>query len=112
MYETFGAKVDRATKTVEFRLFVPDGDRVPTQYEGGGLPRLTGVFVVGSFQDPATRAWDLDAPVRMTAADYIDPATGTLKGVLYTASTEPLPDGFYEYKYRVDFENAPSRYIG
>src|SRR5262245_65957399 len=59
MYEQFGGLVDQETKTVTFRLFLPDHEKAPFQYEGGGLPRITDVFVVGSFQKPA---WDFGSP--------------------------------------------------
>lgn len=111
MYEQFGGLVDQTAKTVTFRLFIPDGERAPFQYSGGGQPRLTDVFVVGSFQNPATKQWDLAAPVRMLPADYVDAASGLLKGILYQHTTGPLPDGFYEYKYLAYFENAAPRLI-
>jgi 1,4-alpha-glucan branching enzyme len=109
MYENFGGLVDQTAKTVTFRLFVPDGERAPFQYDGGGLPRLTGVFVVGSFQNLAPKAWDLDAPIPMAAQDYRD--DGVLKGTVYEFTTGILPDGFYEYKYLVRFENGTSRLL-
>jgi pullulanase len=111
MYEQFGGIVDQAAKTATFRLFVPDGERAPFQYEGGGLPRLTEVSVVGSFQDPVARRWDFAAPIPMAPSDYVDPASGLLKGTLYAYTTAPLPDGFYEYKYLLGFENAAPRLI-
>lgn len=111
MYEQFGGLVDQQSKSVTFRLFIPDGERAPFQYEGGGLPRITDVFVVGSFQNPQTRQWDIAAPVRMIAADFHDPPGGLLKGVVYSHTTAPLPDGFYEYKYLIRFENADQRLI-
>ncbi len=111
MYERFGGLVNQAAKTATFQLFVPDGERAPYQYEGGGLPRLTDVFVVGGFQNPATRVWAPESPVRMTPSDFIDPADGLLKGTVYTHTTAPLPDGFYEYKYLVRFENANPRML-
>jgi pullulanase len=111
LYERFGGLVDQTIKTVTFTLFVPDGERAPSQYEGGGLPRLTGVAVVGSFQNPTTGQWDLDNPIPMASSSYTDPRDGLLKGTAYTYSTAPLPDGFYEYKYRVNFENGSTRYI-
>ena len=109
MYEEFGGLVDQIAKTVTFKLFVPDGERAPAQYLGGGLPRITDVFAVGSFQNPPTRQWDLTAPLRMTPADY--PSSGVPKGTVYTYTSPPLPDGFYEYKYLIKFENAPPRLI-
>jgi hypothetical protein len=91
---------------VTFKLFVPDGERAPYQYQGGGLPRLSNVFVVGSFQNPASRHWDLSAPVPMIRNDYVDPESGLLKGWIYSFVSAALPDGFYEYKYLLDFEDA------
>lgn len=111
MYEQFGSIVDQAAKTVTFRLFVPDGERAPFQYSGGGLPRLAAVFVVGSFQNPVPLQWDLDFPLPMTAGDYVDPVSGLFKGTLYTHLTPPLPDGFYEYKYLLHFEDSAPRMI-
>lgn len=109
MYQQFGSRVDQSAKTVTFRLFIPDGERAPFQYEGGGLPRVTGIFVVGSFQDPSARAWNLASPVPLTPADFLDGSL--LKGTVYSHTTDALPDGFYEYKYFITFENAKGRYI-
>ncbi|MCE5336513.1 MAG: hypothetical protein LLG06_18200 [Desulfobacteraceae bacterium] len=111
MYERFGGLVDQAAKTVTFKLFVPDGERAPLQYSGGGLPRLTEVFVVGSFQDPVPRRWDLASPVHMTPSDFTDPDDGLLKGTVYSYTSPPLPDAFYEYKYLLHFEDASPRLI-
>jgi pullulanase len=111
MYEQFGGLVDQQKKTVTFKLFVPDGERAPYQYEGGGPPRLKEVFVVGSFQDPPTRQWNLNAPIPMSPADYSDPQDGLLKGLVYSYTTSSLPDGFYEYKYLVRFEKGSARLI-
>jgi len=108
MYEQFGGLVDQPTRTVTFRLFLPDHETAPFQYEGGGLPRITDVFVVGSFQKPA---WDFSAPVRMTGADYRATPTGPVLGVVYEHTTAPLLDGFYEYKYWVHFEDGRHRLV-
>lgn len=111
MYEQFGGLVDRVSRSVTFKLFIPDGERAPHQYTGGGLPRIKDIFVVGSFQNPGTRAWDIAHPVRLIPADYTDPQDGLLKGSVYSYTTGTLPDGFYEYKYFVTFENAAPRYL-
>jgi glycosidase len=111
VYEQFGGLVDQAARTVTFKLFVPDGDRAPYQYEGGGMPRIRRVGVTGSFQDPATRAWNTAAPAPLVAEDYVDPVDGLFKGVVYAHTTAPLPDGFYEYKYLVTFENGTQRFV-
>ena len=108
MYEQFGGLVDQQTKTVTFGLFLPDHLRAPFQYEGGGLPRITDVFVVGSFQKPK---WDLTAPIRLTPAQYRATPTGPVLGVVYSYTTAPLPDGFYEYKYWVHFEDGARRLV-
>lgn len=73
---------------------------MPAQYSGGGLLRITSVSVVGNFQNPETRAWDLANPISLTPSNYFDPKDSLLKGTVYTHTTAPLPDGFYEYKYR------------
>src|SRR5207245_3851893 len=111
MYEKFGGLVNQKTRKVTFKLFLPDHEKAPFQYEGGGLPRITDVFVVGSFQDPATRQWDLAAPVRMIASDYRDGPSKPVKGVVYSHTTAPLPPAFYEYKYLVHFEDAAPRLV-
>ncbi|QMU30517.1 alpha-amylase family glycosyl hydrolase [Adhaeribacter radiodurans] len=110
MYEQFGGLVDNTTQTVTFKLFIPDGERAPHQYAGGGLPRIRQVYVVGSFQDPNHNKWDLNAPILMNSSDYIDDKD-VLQGLLYSYTSGQLPPGFYEYKYLVEFENAPSRLI-
>ena len=50
MYESFGAQVDTAAKTVTFRVFFPDSTLDSTQYRRGGSPRITQMKVVGDFQ--------------------------------------------------------------
>ncbi len=107
MYERFGSLVDPATQTVTFRLFVPDGERAPSQYDGGGLPRLTSVAVLGSFQPVP---WDRASALPMPPSDFIDPDSHILKGTVYSSSLK-LPAGFYEYKYLVTFENAEPRLL-
>jgi pullulanase/glycogen debranching enzyme len=103
MYKQFGGLVDQTAKTVTFKLFVPDGERAPSQYEGGGLPRLTGVFVVGSFQTPP---WNPAAPIPMTRTDYRESPTDPVIGWVYSFTSDVLLDGFYEYKYLLNFEDA------
>jgi pullulanase/glycogen debranching enzyme len=108
MYELFGGTVDQTKKIVTFQLFFPDGEQAPEQYDGGGLPRIKAVSVVGSFQIPA---WDMSAPVAMPSSVYEDPVSKLVKGTLYSCEVGPLPDGFYEYKYLVEFENAMPRLV-
>lgn len=111
MYEDFGGIVDQANQTVTFKLFVPDGVRAPSQYEGGGLPRLTAVFVAGNFQKPDTKEWATDQAIPMVASDYVEKSSGLLKGIVYSYTSGKLPAGFYEYKYIAHFENADPLFI-
>ncbi len=111
MYEDFGGVVDQQDKTVTFKLFLPDGERSPYQYEGGGLPRIREVGVTGSFQDPQNKGWNSDAPEKMTRSDFVDPRDNLFKGYVYSYTSPALPDGFYEYKYVVTFDNGTRRFI-
>jgi pullulanase len=104
MYESFGSIVNKITKKVTFTLFYPDSAKAPEQYEGGGLPRIKDVFVTGSFQHPQSKNWDKQHPVKLNPAAHP-------KGVIYTFTSAPLPDGFYEYQYCIRFENGDIRYI-
>jgi pullulanase len=104
MYESFGAVV--TGNAVEFRLFFPDAARDPEQYSRGGLPRIQKVQVRGDFQSQiGSAAWRLaDAP-ELAPQDHP-------KGVLYTFRIDHLPDGFYQYKYFVSYENGTTRWCG
>src|ERR1700759_3457483 len=105
MYEQFGSIVDQKKKTVTFRLFVPDGERSAGQYERGGPARIRNVSALGTFQP---KHWDQAAPLARAPSDYVD--DGRIKGTVSSASL-PLHDGFYEYKYRVEFESGHARLI-
>lgn len=98
MYETFGAVV--VDPDVEFRLFFPDAAKDPSQYQNGGLPRITEIRVTGTFQ---ATPWDLQTAPLMTPTDHPS-------GVLYSRKLQGLADGFYQYKYFVTFENGTSRW--
>lgn len=105
MYERFGAVVDG--QQVEFKLFFPDNARDPTQYVRGGLPRIREIRVRGDFQSRiGGQDWDLASAPLMTK-------TAHPKGWLFTCALEQaLPDGFYQYKYFVTFENDTTRWCG
>lgn len=111
MYEQFGAIVDHKKKNVTFKLFLPDASKDPRQYEGGGLPNITRISVLGDFQTPKSKRWDENNAIELTPTDYTDPRDNVVKGVVYTAQVEDLPEGFYEYKYRVEFKNAEPRMV-
>lgn len=104
MYESFSSIVDKTSKKVTFTLFYPDSSIAPDQYEGGGLPRIKDAFVIGSFQKTLNKKWDKKNPIKMKSATYP-------KGIIYTFTSAPLPDGFYEYQYCIHFENGDIRYI-
>jgi glycosidase len=107
MYEQLGAREDPAQPgVVEFKLFVPAD--VPSQFEGGGLPRITAVHAVGTFQRPTP--WDpADPATLMTPSPMV--VNGQTIGQIYSVKTPKLADGFYEYKFHVSFENADARYV-
>src|SRR4051794_15080894 len=97
MYETFGAVVSE--HAVEFKLFFPDIAVDPTQYSIGGLPKIARLQVTGDFQSKiGSGDWIL-----ASAPDMVK--TAHPNGILYTYRIADLPDGFYQYKYFVTFEN-------
>ncbi len=105
MYEKFGTKVEG--KEVTFQLFFPNSsqytkdDKKPENY---GLPEIEIIQVAGSFQNQIGQEnWDIDkAPEMLKIANHP-------KGELYTFSTI-LPDGFYEYKFYVTFNDGVTRW--
>ena len=106
MYESFGAKVDQSAKTVTFNVFFPDNTLDPNQYQRGGLPRIAEMRVLGDFQSHSGGiGWDIATAPVMLRQQYQN------KGWLYSFTTPPIPDGFYQYKYFVTFENGTSRWV-
>ena len=81
---------------IEFRVFLPpDVD-----------PHLETVGVAGTFQSQlGGRDWDFGAAVALTK--QVDAA-----GTFWSAQTDPVPRGFYEYKYVVTFDDGtPARIV-
>jgi pullulanase len=106
MYEEFGAVVDG--DTVELRLFLPDRERDPTQYrpDRGGSPRIRSIVAPGEHQRLAgDEPWDLATAPGLVPEDHPS-------GTLYRLRLEHVPDGFYQYKYYVTFENGTQRWCG
>lgn len=104
MYQNFGAIVTNSR--VEFQLFLPDNKVDPAQYVRGGDPQIKEVRIRGDFQhEIGGQDWDFDsAPVMVKQAHP--------QGWLYTFSVDTdLPDGFYQYKYFVTFENDTRRWV-
>ena len=104
MYEKFGAVVHGPR--VEFNLFVPDNTRDPSQYIRGGSPRIKQIHVRGDFQDSVgSQNWQLDSKFKMQKAEHPN-------GWLYTLAIErDLAEGYYQYKYFVEFENETQRWV-
>ena len=105
MYEEFGAVVEE--QRVEFKLFFPDNARDPTQYVRGNQPRIREIRVRGDFQSRlGGQDWELASAPLMTK-------TAHPKGWLYTCAIgQALPEGFYQYRYFVTFENDTTRWCG
>ncbi len=97
MYEQFGPVVQGSS--VDFRLFFPDASADPLQYVNGGLPRIKKIQVVGDFQSKiGLRDWDVSTAPEMSLGTHP-------QGLLYSLPIAQLPEGFYQYKYFVTFEN-------
>lgn len=104
MYENFGAVVKGSR--IEFNLFLPDNARDPSQYVRGGSPRIKQIHVRGDFQCAAgSQNWQLDAAFQMQKLEHEH-------GWLYQlAVNHDLPEGYYQYKYFVEFENGIQRWV-
>lgn len=91
---------------MEFRLFFPDNQVDPQQYSRGGNPRITRIRVPGDFQSKIGGVdWDFrTAPLLQKQAHP--------NGWLYTHRIDQIPDGFYQYKYFVEFEDGTTRWCG
>jgi 1,4-alpha-glucan branching enzyme len=115
MSERFGAWQvgdDPDKGAVQFKLFFPDRNKAPEQYEARpgqptyGDPQITAIRVVGDFM-PALglSTWDWANGPAMTKTSHA-------KGTVWTYQTPvELPKGFYQYKYLVTFANGTSRKI-
>jgi pullulanase len=107
MYESFGAYVPASPgpngkTTVEFRVFFPSA----SAYVAAGQPRIKQISVHGSFQSPP---WDKTTAIVLKAGSYPPPPSpGPAVGTLFSASVA-LPDGYYEYKYLVEFDDGQKR---
>lgn len=101
MYEQFGANVQN--HDVTFQVFFPDAAKDPAQYIRGGLPRIKKIQVTGDFQAKINHNnWDVETAPEMVKEDHP-------QGWLYSYKAT-LPDGFYQYKYYVTFENGEKRW--
>jgi 1,4-alpha-glucan branching enzyme len=106
MYEDFGFSRLPDGRLV-FRLFVPDHTVDPSQYVRGGSAKIASAAVVGDFQPPLGGvAWDAKTALPMTLQPHPH-------GYLYEAFLpDGFPDGYYQYKYVVTFQNGVVRWVG
>ena len=104
MYENFGAVVQGPR--VEFNLFLPDNSRDPSQYIRGGSPHIKQIHVRGDFQGAAgSTNWQLDNKFKMQKVEHAN-------GWLYRLTVkQDLPEGYYQYKYFVEFKNGTQRWV-
>lgn len=73
----------------------------PNQYQSGGPCRIRQVRVAGSFQ-----GWDADQALPMERLAHPN-------GILFQARLpDSVGEGYYEYKYVVEFENGQKRWVG
>jgi 1,4-alpha-glucan branching enzyme len=108
MYEKFGAGRQDDGRFA-FRLFVPDNTRDANQYLRGRDCKIVEVRIVGDFPhllDPARRDWNYDDGLVMTEAPHPN-------GRLFSYTLpQSFPDGYYQYKYVVKFQNGSVRWVG
>lgn len=111
---------NNATKgAVEFKIFLPDPDRCPTQFDKDALPehrksqteygrpRIKSIRVAGSFQKClGQQNWDFHGGPALVEQAI---AQGSMWS--YRTPVE-LPSDFYEYKYHVTFDNGQTRVVG
>jgi len=101
MYESFGAVAEKPKVT--FRLFLPDNSRDSNQYSRADDPHIISIRVIGDFQQQIEQTnWDYTSGLTLNKKPHP-------KGWLWEASIPNLSDGFYEYKYFVQFENGTTR---
>jgi 1,4-alpha-glucan branching enzyme len=108
MYEGLGAVVDG--NKVEFKLFLPDNTVDPTQYISDtstkGQHGIKEIRVIGEFQsETGGKDWDINSAPVMQKNSHPN-------GVLFTHKiNQDLPEGYYQYKYFVTFDNNTTRFV-
>lgn len=108
MYESFGFSRS-AQNEQSLTLFVPDNSVDQAQYDRGGSCRIRQVRIVSDFQpmaDPQAAKWDAATGLAMTKEAHPN------GWVWRYRFARPLPDGIYQYKYLVEFENDTVRVVG
>ena len=103
MYENYGAVVDQENKTVYFSLFIPDKKLYQTN---AGLPQFNSIKVVGDFDSQNPTEWSKQLPYAPVLIK-----TKVKNGWDYKSNVIKLEDGFFQYKYVVEFKNGDVRWI-
>lgn len=99
-YYQFGAYAEN--DCARFSVFFP-GSR---DYSRGGDPKIKELKVFGSFQTALGQpAWSAEQAIALQPVAFEG-------GTLYQATTAVLPQGFYEYKYIVVFQDNRRRIVG
>jgi len=97
VYETFGFSRS-ASNEQSISLFIPDNTIDPTQYVRGGACNIASVSILGDW-DPGNLI-----PMRLAAHP---------NGYLYLYEFDPpLPEGWYQYQYLVQFQDSTVRMVG
>jgi 1,4-alpha-glucan branching enzyme len=115
MDERFGAWQvgdDSEQGAVEFKVFFPDRNKDPGQYEAHadrptyGDPQIAGIQVVGDFMAVlGLTTWDWANGPALTRTPHA-------KGWVWTYRTPTVvPKNFYEYKYYVTFDDGTTRKV-
>lgn len=125
MSERFGAWQigdDEAKGAASFKIFFPDRARDPSQYEETrwieragrrrqvadfGDPKIESIRVGGTFQSfLGQENWDWNSAPQLSRQPHD-------KGWVWSYETPvELPADFYEYKYRIRFQNGEERTLG
>ncbi len=107
MYQDFGAREVDNTRTVRFRLFIPDNALDPNQYTSGGSPNIAKIHVIGEFEEDLGKTnWQVDPLFELKKTIFTDPEDGQSKGWLYELITAPLPERFYQYKFHITYNSG------
>ena len=111
MYEKFGAR-EMKRGEITFRLFFPDRGRDPDQYDGGGLPGLAAIRVIGNFQKACGQAadWDPGSAPPMKERKQ-KPDDGALAHGRLFEQKRKVRNGFYDYLYHLTFTDGTTRAI-
>ncbi|MDP4210462.1 MAG: alpha-amylase family glycosyl hydrolase [Bacteroidota bacterium] len=100
------------SSTVKFSIFFPDNNIDATQYvkkndqPSYGDPQIESIYVVGDFQTYLGQPhnWQVDVNNKMSKTIHA-------KGWVWSLTTQQLPEGFYQYKYHIVFNDGTFRVV-